>query len=67
MNHQIEEVTGEKYDPKIITKAYQRLHITDQISKKAIQKFSEIGVKQGFINELPSDSIVDTTMLDNLK
>jgi ABC transporter, substrate-binding protein, aliphatic sulfonates family len=67
INHQIEQATGVKYDSKIINKAYQRLSITDKISEKAIKKLGEIGVEQGFISKLPSDSIIYTSILDDLK
>lgn len=66
VNKQIKDATGKDNDPAIISKAFQRLVITDNISRDAIFAFGKIGVEQGVISKMPDEELIDTKIQETL-
>ena len=56
-NRQIEAETGKLIDQDILSSAYQRLLITDEIPAASLEAFAQLSYEEGFISALPDSSL----------
>jgi len=66
MIEEINEVTGTSYDKDVILSAFSRTTLTVELNEDALMEFAEISLGQGFIDEMPGDSLVDLSILEGL-
>lgn len=66
MIEEINEVTGTSYDKDVILSAFSRTTLTVELNEDALMDFAEISLEQGFIDEMPGDSLVDLSILEGL-
>lgn len=55
---EIYEATQKKLDSRVVEEAFTRIKVDDDISKESLDGFSKIGLQQGFISELPNESLI---------
>lgn len=64
INQEIKTATSKAIDEKILDAAFQKLIISDKLSKESIDAFADINYKEGFIHEIPdSQQMIDESML----
>ena len=62
INRQIEEVTQKPIEAEVLETALKRLVITSETSYDVINEFAKLNLQEGFINELPDENIVNTSI-----
>lgn len=63
---EIENVTGISYDRGTVLSAFSRTNITTLLNTEALKAFAQTSYEQGFISELPGDTLTDTSLLEKL-
>ena len=59
INDEINAATGKSIAPDILTSAFSKLTITDEVNPDAIDDFAEISLDQKFIDKLPENIITE--------
>ena len=57
-NRQLEELTGKTLDENVISSAMSRLSYTTEVSKDALDIFAQISLEEGFVSELPDETLM---------
>ncbi len=57
INNELKSATGQALDEDIITEAFTRIGVSTELNKESILGFADISLYQGFIGELPDDSL----------
>lgn len=57
MDQELEQATGKALGDAVIQEAFSRIQLDTRYNKDAILGFARIGKEQGFISEIPDDSI----------
>lgn len=58
INKQLEEETSKTYDLGVLKKSFERIQVTTELNKDALQEFGKICYEQGFIQDELKDGIV---------
>ena len=59
INDEINAATGKSIEPDILTSAFSKLTITDEVNPDAIDDFAQISLDQKFIDKLPENIITE--------
>lgn len=59
INAEIFMVTQKKLEDSILEEAFTRIRTDSSVNRESIQGFAQIGLEQGFIPELPDDSLIE--------
>ncbi len=59
INAEINAATGKSLEPDILTSAFSKLTITDEVNPDAIDDFAQISLDQKFIDKLPENIITE--------
>lgn len=57
INQELEAATGKSIDSAILTEAFTRIGVSSELNKDSISRFADISLEQGFIDELPEDTL----------
>ncbi|MCC8045287.1 MAG: aliphatic sulfonate ABC transporter substrate-binding protein [Clostridiales bacterium] len=66
MIEEISEVTGNTYEKDVILSSFSRTTVTVELNEDALLEFADVSLAEGFIDELPDDSLVDLSILQGL-
>lgn len=67
VNNEIEADTGKSLEEDILDTAFKSMTVTEVIPADSIWAFAELNFQEGFIDKMPEDSLIDFSILDNLK
>jgi NitT/TauT family transport system substrate-binding protein len=66
INEQITLLTGKAIPGEVLDRAFSRLVITDEIEEKSIEEYAILSLEGGFIQNLPDDKMIDTSILERI-
>ncbi|MCD7882880.1 MAG: aliphatic sulfonate ABC transporter substrate-binding protein [Lachnospiraceae bacterium] len=66
MIEEIYNVTGNEYEKDVILSSFSRTTFTVELNEDALLEFADVSLAEGFIDELPDDSLVDLSILEGL-
>lgn len=66
MIEEIYNVTGNEYEKDVILSSFSRTTVTVELNEDALLEFADVSLAEGFIDELPDDSLVDLSILEGL-
>ncbi|MEE0418695.1 MAG: aliphatic sulfonate ABC transporter substrate-binding protein [Lachnospiraceae bacterium] len=62
-NQEIEEATQKGIEDEVLQRAYERLIFSTVIPEASITEFAKLNKQEGFIDELPNEDIIDSSLL----
>jgi len=67
VNEQIEIVTSKTIPQEVLDKAFSSLVVSELIPSESINEYAEISMKAGFIEKMPDEKLIDSSVLEGTK
>ncbi|MCC8138286.1 MAG: aliphatic sulfonate ABC transporter substrate-binding protein [Clostridiales bacterium] len=67
MIEEIESITGTAYDKDVVLSSFEKTVVTTELNEDALWEFAQTSYDQEFIDEMPGDSLIDLSMLEELQ
>ncbi|MCD7820485.1 MAG: aliphatic sulfonate ABC transporter substrate-binding protein [Lachnospiraceae bacterium] len=67
MIEEIELITGTEYEKDVILSSFARTTVTTELNEDALWEFAQTCYEEEFIDEMPDESLIDLSVLENLQ